>query len=226
MSSIQDGIDALNQIIAVAERPLNLLQDYAMSEAAYQWLLGKDDDVGRAIVAAGIEKCRIDPPIGLRSLTWTGLWYRRIGTGIIIERLPDQWFDGVRELRIRLDAGAQEKTDELEEDQKAQPSKPNPPAKNLHQRAGDKPLSPAEESAYQSFEVASKHLAPGDSDPLPTDQRAYDWLKENGPEGYDLPTSFHTWQRYVRSGREFYGTQKQSPRAGRDGRSIVRSDSI
>ena len=81
------------------------------------------------------------------------------------------------------------------------------------------------EMAYHSFEIACKCLAPGDSDPLPLDRKAYDWLKEHGPEDYRLP-AYTTWQRYVREGREFHGTQKHSRRACRDGASIVRPHEI
>lgn len=76
-------------------------------------------------------------------------------------------------------------------------------------------LSKLHESAYQSFQMAQAA-----SDLELTDRQAYDWLMENGPPEYELP-EFDTWQRYVREGRKFYGTQKNTPRGGRTGRSIV-----
>lgn len=79
----------------------------------------------------------------------------------------------------------------------------------------DRKLAKRFEAAYQSFETAAKS-----ADKLLSDQEAYNWLKENGPAEYELP-EFQTWQRYVRQGRAFYGMQKNAPRGGRKGRSIV-----
>lgn len=61
-------------------------------------------------------------------------------------------------------------------------------------------LKPTLEMAYRAYQSAAGHF-----DREPTDQKAYDWLKENGLAEYDLP-SFDTWQRYVRKARRFYGT--------------------
>jgi hypothetical protein len=75
---------------------------------------------------------------------------------------------------------------------------------------------PAVEAAYQSF----FHAQGQSSEPL-TDQQAYGWFKENAPDEYNMPV-FETWRRYVRAGRKHYGTQKNSPRSGRTGRSVVK----
>jgi hypothetical protein len=74
------------------------------------------------------------------------------------------------------------------------------------------------ELAYRSF-VHAEHQ----SGRKLKDREAYDWLKEYGLEGYE-PPSFESWRRYVRGGRLHYGDQKNTPRAGRTGRSIVTPD--
>lgn len=74
-------------------------------------------------------------------------------------------------------------------------------------------MTPANETAYQSYCLAEQRLGQC------TDKQAFVWLTEHGPEDYDLPP-FETWQKYVRSGRKFYNTNKNTPRAGR---SIVAS---
>jgi hypothetical protein len=58
-----------------------------------------------------------------------------------------------------------------------------------------------------------------------TDKQAYDWLKEQDKETEELP-DFDTWARYLRKARRHYGTQKNTPRAGRNGRSIATLDQI
>lgn len=70
------------------------------------------------------------------------------------------------------------------------------------------------EKAFQSYQFAESKL--GNC----TDRDAYDWLTENGPSQYELP-GFDTWKRYVRQGRNHYSANKNSPLAGRSGRSIV-----
>jgi len=77
------------------------------------------------------------------------------------------------------------------------------------------------EFAYRSFELAAAE----EWDHEPTDREYHDWLKENGPADYGLPI-FHTWVRYVRKGREHYGTRKNIPRGGRTGRSMVMSEHV
>jgi hypothetical protein len=72
--------------------------------------------------------------------------------------------------------------------------------------------------AYESFLLAEKSKGCG-----LTDREAYEWLKEDGPTQYELP-AFQTWNRYVREGRKLRGTQKNTPRGGRNGRSIVSPD--
>lgn len=75
------------------------------------------------------------------------------------------------------------------------------------------------ESAYRSFECAEANAE------VKSDRKAYEWLKEHGPADYVLP-SYQTWCRNVRHGRKHYGTQKNQPRGGRTGRSIVTPDDI
>jgi len=72
------------------------------------------------------------------------------------------------------------------------------------------------ESAYQSYEHASRKLPPEKQ----TDQEAYEFLKEYGMPEYKLP-AYETWKRYVREGRHYHGTQKKHPTVGRAGRSIA-----
>ena len=60
---------------------------------------------------------------------------------------------------------------------------------------------------------------------LKTDTDVYDWLKDEQetkglPNGYKLP-SFHTWARYLRVVRRQTRTKKNTPAAGRAGRSVV-----
>ena len=81
-----------------------------------------------------------------------------------------------------------------------------------------KELSPRFEQAYRSFCLAETKLEREVTAP-----EAYEWLKENGPDDYPLP-DFGTWSRYVREGRAWHDNRKNSPRGGRTGRSIVRTD--
>jgi hypothetical protein len=79
------------------------------------------------------------------------------------------------------------------------------------------------QNAYDSYEYGSRQ-----SDSL-KDKDVYDWLKENGYEletgkKYNLPKHYEIWSRYVREGRKFYHTQKNTSRYGRMGGSIVRTD--
>ena len=76
------------------------------------------------------------------------------------------------------------------------------------------------ELAYQSFQGAER-----DTSRSLTNREAYEWLQEHGPDGYSLP-AFETWSRYVRGGQRHYGTQKNTPRAGRTGRSIVPAEQL
>ena len=91
------------------------------------------------------------------------------------------------------------------------PEKVTPPSKAL---------KPCEEKAYWSYEHVREVLG-GD---MP-DEDAYKWLREHGPAEY-VPPRFPTWARHVRQGRRHHGTQRRKPRAGRNGRSVVRQDEI
>ena len=76
------------------------------------------------------------------------------------------------------------------------------------------------QKAFQSYNMAAQYLANGASD-----REVHSWLKENGPEQYDLP-EFDTWRRYLRNARSFYKAQKNSPTAGRSGKSVANLDEI
>jgi hypothetical protein len=103
---------------------------------------------------------------------------------------------------------------------------PPPKAEYKAGAAADKQqLTPAEEKAYQSNAVAEGRMEP----PPKNDHDAYKWLQDHPEaiEPYDLPRSFETWQRKVRSGRKFHGTQKNHPRASRGhGPSLVKRTDI
>ena len=70
-------------------------------------------------------------------------------------------------------------------------------------------------TAYESFELAERNAGH-----KLTSKQAYEWLRENGPAHYRMPT-FQTWNRYVRQARTSRGQQKNTPRGGRTGRSIA-----
>jgi len=77
--------------------------------------------------------------------------------------------------------------------------------------------APAIEKAYQSYQDAvAKNSDLADK----KDKEAYAWLENNGIDDYTLP-AFETWQRYVRAGRKFHHTSKNTPRAGRASKSVV-----
>jgi hypothetical protein len=76
------------------------------------------------------------------------------------------------------------------------------------------------ESAYQSFAYSESKIGH-----QITDREAYVFLKEEGPRDYDLP-AFETWQRYVRAGRKFHQTHKNTPRSGRCSRNIVQREDL
>ncbi len=84
-------------------------------------------------------------------------------------------------------------------------------------------LTKVERLAYQSYEYAvDKNPKLADE----TDEKAYDWLKQNWSNAdYELPT-FETWVRYVREGRKAFGKQKNTSRAGRNGRSTINTNQI
>jgi len=111
----------------------------------------------------------------------------------------------------------------VREDMKRLPAETAEPSRaESVDRPGDA-LTKAERCAYQSYEYAvSKEPNLADA----KDDAVYDWLKENGTQGdYELP-SRETWKRQVRTGRKSYGKQKNTRRAGRDGRSTIKSDQI
>jgi hypothetical protein len=82
-----------------------------------------------------------------------------------------------------------------------------------------RPLPKRCESAYQESLAAIAALG------NVVDRDLYGWVQENYPEGKDIQ-DFTTWIRYVREGRKFHGTNKNSGRTGRTGRSIITSDEI
>ncbi|UCG47132.1 MAG: hypothetical protein JSU94_16745 [Phycisphaerales bacterium] len=88
---------------------------------------------------------------------------------------------------------------------------------------GGSDLSKAVRLAYQSYEYALSQKPELEGRP---DNEVYEWLRENGaPEGYELP-SRDTWKRQVRAGRKYHGTQKNTPRAGREGGSVIKGKQI
>ncbi len=97
---------------------------------------------------------------------------------------------------------------------------PNPPpefATKVTQLG--RPLPKCCECAYQQSLAAIEALG------HVVDRDLYRWVQENYPEGLDIQ-HFATWIRYVREGRKFHGTNKNSGRTGRTGRSIITSDEI
>jgi hypothetical protein len=84
-------------------------------------------------------------------------------------------------------------------------------------------LPPAREKAYRQYLDAVEKNPTLLSEA--TDREVYDWLQEHA-EGEQLPT-YATWSKYVREGRNHYGTSKHTPRTGRPtGKSVVRRDDI
>ena len=81
-------------------------------------------------------------------------------------------------------------------------------------KAERKQLQAAAEKAYQSY----NHAVDKNPDLVgKTDRDAYNWLKGNGCEDYEdygLPC-LNTWTRQLRTARNYYGTNKNTPRAGR-----------
>lgn len=73
------------------------------------------------------------------------------------------------------------------------------------------------ERAYREYKMAEGALGGC------VDKQAYKWLTNHGSD--DLP-AFTTWSRYVRIVRRHYNDQKNHPRAGRTGASIVKWDEI
>ncbi len=90
--------------------------------------------------------------------------------------------------------------------------------------AGDG-LTKSQRLAYQSYQYA---INQNQDLPEANDNDVYNWLKENGfseDDSYELP-SLETWKRYLRYGRKAHGTQKNTRRKGRTGRSIVKASQI
>ncbi|MCH9715962.1 MAG: hypothetical protein K0U90_05615 [Planctomycetes bacterium] len=81
-----------------------------------------------------------------------------------------------------------------------------------------KPLMERYEKAYRSYEFAESSMGLDC-----TDEEAYRWLEENCLCEYELP-SYQTWSRYLRVGRKHYGTNKNTPIAGRAGRFATPAD--
>lgn len=98
----------------------------------------------------------------------------------------------------------------------------NSPQKNIDAVNDDdkvSALTPSQQTAYQSCQFAESKIGKC------TDREAYDWLREEGPQEYDLP-AFDTWRRYVRAGRKLHGAQKNTSRKGRIGRSVIKGNEI
>lgn len=87
-------------------------------------------------------------------------------------------------------------------------------------KAKETGISAIFEQAYLSYEFGIDQLGRNASS-----KEVWNYLHENPFEGYSLP-GIDTWQRYVRKGRQYYSTQKNSPRASRISRSVVRHNEI
>lgn len=81
---------------------------------------------------------------------------------------------------------------------------------------GPKGLSYVYERALRQYERVVEVLGP-----KITDEQGYQWLGSHMEPGDPQMPVLDTWLRYLRAARKFYGVQKNSPRAGRTGRSIV-----
>ena len=79
-------------------------------------------------------------------------------------------------------------------------------------------------TAGLSYELAESNIPQTPDSPL-TDRAAYNWLRENIPDAYALP-QFRTWRRYLNLWRNQSEKKKNSPRAGREGRSVVKQSEI
>lgn len=84
-----------------------------------------------------------------------------------------------------------------------------------------KGLSYIYERALRQYESVVEVLGP-----KITDDEAYRWLGSHMEPGDPPMPARDTWLRYLREARKFYGIQKNSPRAGRTGRSIVSEHDI
>ena len=113
-------------------------------------------------------------------------------------------------LRTALKAGEGPNQESLQ----TKDSRPGDPRQNA-----DAKLPERFEDAYEGYKLAAATLGGN-----PTDKQAYEWVqdavKAKGYSEEQLP-DFETWQRYLRGARRHYGEQKNSPRYGRTGRSIV-----
>lgn len=79
-------------------------------------------------------------------------------------------------------------------------------------------LQPAVQIVWASWCEAEKHF-----DKTPTARQAWDWIRESElPE----PQEFGTWDRHLRSARKALGRQKNTPRGGREGRSVVKANQL
>ncbi len=92
--------------------------------------------------------------------------------------------------------------------------------------AGSPELTPAVRKAGSAWE----HVCSARPDLLPDSPKAtaeqWRWLKENTPEGYEVPSEA-SWLRYVRDYIRLSGEARSARRAGRPrGRSIVKPDEI
>lgn len=95
-----------------------------------------------------------------------------------------------------------------------------PPKASTGMGEGNRPLKHCAELAWQSYLCAIKHTCPSQSSSSGTDKAIWDWLRENGLDGYQLPR-FENWARYLRKARQFYKPPRDPLLADRTGRSIA-----
>jgi two-component system NtrC family response regulator len=133
--------------------------------------------------------------------------------------LAHRWPGNVRELQGVMRRAAQDcRGGEIGPDDLKLDAAPAPAAE------AERKLPLSRERAYRAFLDAVRR-EPSLKDG--TDAEVFRWLKADGRgEDDGLPASCETFQRYLREARAHYDAHKNTPRAGRTGRSVVRADEV
>jgi hypothetical protein len=148
-----------------------------------------------------------------RDLVWTdSLRVYHVGDADSFASETDELWNAVKRLATRL---------VLKRDDLASVALPGQTGTNAGQGAGqDTPrLTRAVGLAAQSYSEAERK----EWQNPPTDREVYDYLHEKGCKAYEdtrMP-KYDTWVRTLRRWREMTGLQKNTPRAGRTGHSII-----